>query len=266
MNALIFLAGALAAGVPLGIAVARARSRLRGMDERARALAEDHERRAQARLAFLGSMAHELRTPLTAILGYQELLADGIYGEFDDRTTEAIRRIGRATGQLGHLIDGMVELAAEGLARELDLEQLVPQTALRPYLDDAAVTARDAGLEFRVEIEEVLPTLVTDARRLERVLFLSLYASIRATSSGALTVRMHPRAAANGRPGLEVAIHGTALPPSALPDREPGAHAHGQGHAGPASLRLTIARETARYLGGDVVLEDGTVRFWVEGQ
>ena len=34
---------------------------------------------------MLGVLAHEMRTPIAAILGYQELLSDGIFGEIEQR-------------------------------------------------------------------------------------------------------------------------------------------------------------------------------------
>jgi light-regulated signal transduction histidine kinase (bacteriophytochrome) len=59
-------------------------------------------------------LGHELRTPLAAILGYQELLADGIYGELNSRQKEPVERIQRSAEQILSLIDGLQELAAAG--------------------------------------------------------------------------------------------------------------------------------------------------------
>jgi signal transduction histidine kinase len=38
-----------------------------------------------ARSRFYASMSHELRTPINAILGYNTLLLDGIYGPLDEQ-------------------------------------------------------------------------------------------------------------------------------------------------------------------------------------
>jgi two-component system, NtrC family, sensor kinase len=38
-------------------------------------------------------MSHELRTPLNAVLGYSELLADGLYGTIPEKATEVLERI-----------------------------------------------------------------------------------------------------------------------------------------------------------------------------
>src|SRR5262245_48194254 len=59
-------------------------------------------------------LGHELRTPLAAILGYQELLVDGIYGDLNPRQKEPIERIQRSAEQILSLVDGLQELAAAG--------------------------------------------------------------------------------------------------------------------------------------------------------
>ena len=47
------------------------------IEEKSRQLAEASKHKSQ----FLANMSHELRTPMNAILGYTELILDGIYGE-----------------------------------------------------------------------------------------------------------------------------------------------------------------------------------------
>ena len=49
----------------------------REVEQKGRELAIASEHKSQ----FLANMSHELRTPLNAVLGYAELLADGLYGE-----------------------------------------------------------------------------------------------------------------------------------------------------------------------------------------
>ncbi|MEX2282944.1 MAG: histidine kinase dimerization/phospho-acceptor domain-containing protein, partial [Gemmatimonadota bacterium] len=63
---------------------------------------------------LIGVLGHELRTPLAAILGYQELLSDGLYGELSDRQREPVERIHQSAQQLLYLLDGLQELAEVG--------------------------------------------------------------------------------------------------------------------------------------------------------
>ncbi|NUQ19919.1 MAG: PAS domain-containing protein, partial [Gemmatimonadaceae bacterium] len=60
---------------------------------------------SQAKSHFLASMSHELRTPLTAIIGYEELLADGITGPVTDSQRHQLGRIKASATHLLGLID-----------------------------------------------------------------------------------------------------------------------------------------------------------------
>jgi GAF domain-containing protein len=48
---------------------------------------------SQHKSQFVANMSHELRTPLAAMLGYAELLKEGIYGALPDKSTPIVTRI-----------------------------------------------------------------------------------------------------------------------------------------------------------------------------
>lgn len=77
------------------------------------------ERRATERLrdvdaakdAFVSNVSHELRTPITSILGYTELLADGMYGELEPQQGDAVRRVRANSARLLAVIGDLLTLA-----------------------------------------------------------------------------------------------------------------------------------------------------------
>src|SRR5258705_1973781 len=60
---------------------------------------------------FLASMSHELRTPLNGILGYTELIVDGIYGEVPEKIKEVMERIQQSGDRLLGLINAVLDLS-----------------------------------------------------------------------------------------------------------------------------------------------------------
>ena len=66
---------------------------------------------SQHKSQFLANMSHELRTPLNAVLGYSELMQDGLYGEFAPETKEVLVRIQANGNHLLGLINDVLDLS-----------------------------------------------------------------------------------------------------------------------------------------------------------
>lgn len=196
-------------------------------------------------ITLFGVVAHELRSPIAAILGYEELLTEGLLGTVDDRAREALARIRSSARQLLTLTEGMQQLAGRDSAAPhpmpVDHAEL-----LRASLERAAPEAEAR----RVEID---PSRVPDAtvpgradpQSMEHVLDAAIGAALKASTGRTIT----PELQADG-PGVVYRIRHTGMDPTALERIDSG-----------AALRMRIASTMVRRLGGTVRLtaeEDGT--------
>jgi len=134
-------------------------------------------------------MSHELRTPLNSVLGFTELLVDGIYGELPDRAKATVARVQANGRHLLGLINDVLDLSkieAGQLTLAFDdysLGQIVRTTA-------AAVEplAREKGLAFTTTVANDLPTGRGDERRLTQVLLNIAGNAIKFTESGSVDI------------------------------------------------------------------------------
>jgi signal transduction histidine kinase len=199
---------------------------------------------------MLGVLAHEMRTPLSAILGYQELLADGILGSVDEKGQEPLARIAYSAKQLLHLIDGVQEVMSPPEKRlETNTEVFDPGPVLRTCIDNAGVDAHGRNIRLADTLES-LPQLTGNPERFCRAIDLALAAAIKTSHGATLDIAAHSK---NG--DIEIAIAGTALQPGR--DDPPLAELI---QGGPqmltgAGLRLAIVRHLAQQMHGDIQLK-----------
>ncbi|RKH27133.1 response regulator [Corallococcus praedator] len=156
------------------------RARLYDEERAARGAAEAASR---AKDAFLAMVSHELRTPLTSILGWSQMLRQGLLGEDKrQRAVEAIERNARAQRQL---IEDLLDISriANGRLRlepvPLELGRVVEAAldAVRP-----TALARELELEFSVDSDGV--PLFGDPDRLQQVVWNLLANAIKFTPPG----------------------------------------------------------------------------------
>ncbi|HZJ00782.1 MAG TPA: histidine kinase dimerization/phospho-acceptor domain-containing protein, partial [Gemmatimonadaceae bacterium] len=161
---------------------------------RARLAAEEAQREAQAasraKSDFLARMSHELRTPLAAIIGYGELLSDGITGPINDEQKRQLRRIRASANHLLSIIDEILTLARMEAGkekvelREVDISELMDSVASM-----AEPLASAKGLSFRMEIEPADLSMKTDPVKLRQVLLNLLSNAVKYTDAGEISVR-----------------------------------------------------------------------------
>ncbi|MBK8997302.1 MAG: PocR ligand-binding domain-containing protein [Myxococcales bacterium] len=123
---------------------------------------------------FLGTVSHELRTPLTSIIGYSEMLKEGIAGELTKEQQEFVHTIHEKGEQLLGLIKGLLDLSKlESGTMSLRKAEIDIVPLIRDVAQTLAPAARKKLVEISVESEPGLPTVWADVERLRQV-FLNL--------------------------------------------------------------------------------------------
>lgn len=89
--------------------------------EHLRVAKDTAERVSRAKSEFIANMSHELRTPLNGIMGFAEVLKEGLAGPLNADQAEYIENIYSSGSQLLHLVNEILDLAkieAESLVLE----------------------------------------------------------------------------------------------------------------------------------------------------
>ena len=249
----------------LGVMCAQAimRAHLRAAERVAREQAEAARAVAEtanlSKARFVATISHELRTPMNAVLGYASLLADEISGPLSQLQKDQLGRV-RSSGR--HLL-GLVEDLL-GFARiEAGEETVRPEPVmLLDIIEQSLVLVRPRAeskrLHIRVEGPETPVELYTDPRKLRQILVNLIANAVKFTDAGDVVVVFRVD-------GSDDETRVFFL----VTDTGRGISSENQAHvfepfwqadptatqpSGSSGLGLSVARELARLLGGDVRL------------
>ena len=227
--------------------------------EKARSEAEaaraEAERANNSKTDFLAVMSHELRTPLTAIMGYEELLSDGITGPVTEMQRQQLGRINASARHLLGLIDEILTFARVDIGRE---RVRYESMSVNHTLTDAAALvlpmATDKQLKLVVELLDEDQAIQTDGTKLRQMLVNLLSNGIKFTDKGEVRVGC----AVNGNMlEIQIADTGVGIAAENIEDIfEPfwQAEQTATRKTGGTGLGLSVTRKLARLLGGDVTV------------
>ncbi len=123
---------------------------------------------------FLATVSHELRTPLTSIIGYSEMLTEGIAGELQPEQREFIGTIHEKGEQLLSLIMSLLDLSKlESGTLSMQRRPVSIAGILNDVLSTVSPAARKKGIKLVLETEPPLVELRADPERLRQV-FINL--------------------------------------------------------------------------------------------
>ena len=129
------------------------------------------EQASRAKSAFLANMSHELRTPMNAILGFTEMMRDGLYGEVPAELAEPLADIQTNGRHLLGLINDVLDLSKIEAGRmDLSLHEYAVQDVVESVRVSLRSLAVERGLQFVVRVAPDLGVAYGDAKRITQCL------------------------------------------------------------------------------------------------
>jgi signal transduction histidine kinase len=131
-------------------------------------------------------MSHELRTPLNAVIGFSEMIASQPYGPLgDDRYRDYAATINESGMHLLSLINDVLDFSKIDAGRlELDDEAIDVGAAIGQPLRMIRGQAAERGVLLLSQLDEDLPVLRADSRRVRQILLNLLSNAVKFTPVG----------------------------------------------------------------------------------
>jgi GAF domain-containing protein/HAMP domain-containing protein/anti-sigma regulatory factor (Ser/Thr protein kinase) len=138
---------------------------------------------------FLANMSHELRTPMNAVLGFTEMMADGLYGPLPEKALKALERVQANGKHLLGLINDVLDLSKiEAGQLTLALEDYAVSQVVQTVISGTESLAKTKGLALTAKVQEGLPLGHGDERRLTQVLLNLVGNAIKFTDHGSVEI------------------------------------------------------------------------------
>jgi len=216
---------------------------------------------SRAKSQLLARVSHELRTPLGGILGYAELLRDGVLGEITEPQKDAAKSILQSTKHLTAMVNELLDEAQiQANTTILKEKTFSPAILLEQAVSGLDIVAEKKGLGFLTYIDPNLPEhLLGDEQRLRQIMINLIGNAIKFTEKGEVWVRLERHSPKQWV--IKVTDTGMGIPIEAqtaiFEPFQQGQNAITSENRG-IGLGLAITKQLAELMGGRIMLDSQT--------
>ena len=166
--------------------------------------------------SFLANMSHELRTPLNSILGFTDVILEGLDGPLTEYMNNDLRLVQKNGQHLLHLINDVLDMAKIEAGRmNLNPEVFKVHEVLDEVTSITSTLASEKNLSLSIdECSDQNIEIYADHTRLRQVMINLVNNSIKFTETGKISLSVSPTDGA--RVLISVRDTGIGIPPEKL--------------------------------------------------
>jgi signal transduction histidine kinase len=121
------------------------------------------------RESLIKTMSHDLRNPISAITGFADLVVK--FGELNDQQTKFMTRIRQTSTKLYDVLGSMVDLAWIEAGMPLQHRPIQLRDVINDAVERASSLAHEKKIILVVSVQNPMPTVMGDPKRLEQVVY-----------------------------------------------------------------------------------------------
>ncbi|MHB1340649.1 MAG: PAS domain S-box protein [Coriobacteriia bacterium] len=205
-----------------------------------------------AKSDFLANMSHELRTPLNSIIGFTDILLQGLAGELAPEQRKQISMVNESGKHLLSLINDVLDLSKIEAGRvEPSVEPFDLCEEVTRLVDTLRPQAQNKGLALRVSVPETC-VFESDCRMVRQIVLNLLSNAVKFTDTGTVSIAVRRL---DRRIEVDVRDTGPGIAPDdrrRIFDSFTQASADGGRRPDGTGLGLAISNRLAKLLGGKI--------------
>ncbi len=178
---------------------------------------DEAERANSAKSRFLANMSHEIRTPINTIMGMDEMIlredATGVPKEYFMSVINYALDIKNASDSLLGLINSLLDMSKieSGKMHIVEHEYEISEL-LRSIVSMIRVRSNEKGLEFNVDVDEMIPhRLYGDSEKIKQIILNLLTNAVKYTNTGGFVLKVIMEEETNDSCRLRFSVKDTGI-------------------------------------------------------
>lgn len=170
----------------------------------------------QLKSTFLANMSHELRTPMNSIIGYTDLLLDGVDGPINAEQERSLHKIASNSRYLLQLINDILDISKiESGKTQLNPKELDIVWLIQTVTETIEPLLKQKQLDLMQDFDEGIPMVYGDEDAVRQILMNLLSNAVKFTEAGEIRITVKPsqRGTQPGQPPIfaEVCVEDTGI-------------------------------------------------------
>lgn len=158
---------------------------------------------------FLANTSHELRTPLHGIMNIARNIATKQKHAMDNEALEDLELLITVSRRMSHLLDDLLDIVRIKENRILLQKEPLPvQSVVSGVFGMLRFMAEGKPVQLKMDIDESMPPVLADEKRLVQILFNLLHNALKFTEEGTISVSAR---VLNGRAVIHVSDTGAGM-------------------------------------------------------